>query len=159
MNRFIDQKIDKKNLIFDPVVYVEKKFYETKRKWKIYKCLYIFLSIISLLLVFSSLFLTTIVFSKLIITTVPDWFLYSTASFSALSGLITSVLTHFVVRDSYKKNKVNQKFIAGEIIKYSNETSFYTKENKDYMIYLSISAKLGNKDSQLELKSKEIKID
>lgn len=118
-------KINKRFLIAEPIVFVEKQFYLSEKKAKLFKHLFIYFNILTMFATFAILVLSTLVVSKVIFNGIPTWYFYATTFLSALLTLVTSLVNFFYVKEKYEINNRLHQYIKGEITKYSAKTGIY----------------------------------
>ena len=137
-------KIDKRFLIAEPIIYVERELYKARRSTHINRTLFYLFNIFSMITTFVILVLTTLVISKILTTSIPEWYFYATTVVTAIVTLVTSLINFFYVKDKYDKNKELSQFIEGEIIKYSVNSEEYSKtKDKELLIFEKVMIKKG----------------
>lgn len=138
-------KIDKKLLIHQPIVFVEKQYHKTKRVGLIYKRLFNYFNVLSMIAAFVITTLSTIVFSKVWFSSVPSWYFYSTTFVTALITFITSIINFFYIKQKYLDAVRNHELIKSEIMKYSEKIGHYkAAKNRDFEIFHRVNLILGN---------------
>lgn len=127
------------NLYRTPLEYVYESKKNQEKKYKQFRALFILLSLFMFMCGLFTGVITPIVISKSFFTSFPTWYFIASASATALSGLVSSLLNFYVVKDSMSKCKMNINMINKEIILYINKsTKNYQDTNRDYNLYISI---------------------
>ena len=145
------------NLYTDAFEFIDSKIRFYKKRVKYLKKINIFLNCILIFTGFVTTTLTSLILSKLLYNFFPDWFFYYTAGITAATGLATSLLNFFVIKDNIKVYSNNINRIKAEIISYFQKTKkiYQNKslEKNQYFLFLSVSSIIGSSIAKKEIKN------
>ena len=141
------------NLYDNPQNYVKNILIDVEGDYKRYKAIFVTLNILIAIFTALSTIITAIIISKLVFSTFPEWYFFATAGLSAFSALFGSIVNYFNISDKIKDFKKQRNDIQIEQIKFENNISeAYSGPDKEYRLYLRVSAIVGNESSQVEVK-------
>lgn len=145
------------NLDKDTYRFTHSKIAYYNKQIKLFQKISVFLNIVIILASFATTIITSLIMSRLIYDGYPDWFFYSTAGISALTGLASGLLNFFVIKDNIKSYKSIVAKIEAEFISYSTQAkSIYQckSESKNrYHLFLSVATITGSKAAKKEMKN------
>lgn len=127
-------------IFLDPFDYAKYSKNKLQRNLIAYRVFFVILSLIMFMATLFTGILTPLVISKQVYTSYPTWFFIATSTASAISGLASSLLNFYVVKDSIQKCRKNINLIEKEITLYSNNISKHYKDSKaEYNLYLAVA--------------------
>lgn len=140
------EKIDKTALVFNPIVFVERQLYREKRKYAIFKTVFVLINLAIFAATLAVAIVTPMFLSKLYFDPAnTEWYLFLTAFISAGTSIFGAIINFLYVKNRFEKAEKNFHFIQREIIMYASKSDTYEKANidKDLMLFERVAEKIG----------------
>ncbi len=133
-----------KKFIQKPLVFVEKQYQKSKRRYIINRLLFIYFNIFSMVATFLILTIGTLVLAKILWSYSSPNYFYTTTVVTAIVTLFTSLINFFYIKDNMNKYENQKEFIRSEIIKYEINGEIYKNSiDKEFEIFHRITRYIG----------------
>lgn len=147
------EKIDRRGLVFNSIVFVERQLYRERRKYFFFKTLFVSVNVIILLSTLAMAVVSALALSgqfKEGNVSIPQWYPLVAAMIPAFGGFMAAIINFFVIKERMVRAEKHYHKIQGEIILYaSHDEKYENVENKDFALFDVVSKATGYKEGVL----------